>query len=218
MNGDPGGFRRYKRFECAVFRKTTEKYGGLSNMAGGFPLLVEGIPVASSEALYQACRFPHMPDVQKLILAQSSPMTAKMKSKPYRVDTRPDWEAIKVPIMKWCLRVKLAQNWDKFSHALLSTGSKAIVEDSSKDTYWGAKEIGHDLLEGQNVLGRLLMELRQKLQSAPDELKEVEPVPICRFALLEQPIGVVGKKFYPSVRRPQETASEVGLLPAAATP
>lgn len=208
MNGDSGDFRRYKRFECAVFRKTTEIYGGLSNMAGGFPLFVEGIPVPSSEALYQACRFPHMPDVQKLILEQSSPMTAKMKSKPYRPDTRPDWEAIKVPIMKWCLRVKLAQNWDKFSKLLLSTGSKAIVEDSSRDTYWGAKEIGPDLLEGQNVLGRLLMELRQKLQAAPDELREVEPVPICRFTLGDQPIGVLGKKVYPSVGNKQRSSAE----------
>ncbi|CAA7625285.1 NADAR family protein [Magnetospirillum sp. UT-4] len=208
MNGDPRDFRRYKRFECAVFRKTTEMHGGLSNMAGGFPLLVEGIPVLSAEALYQACRFPHMPDVQKLILAQSSPMTAKMKSKPYRTDSRPDWEMVKVPIMKWCLRIKLAQNWDKFSHALLSTGSKAIVEDSSRDTYWGAREIGPDLLEGQNVLGRLLMELRQKLHSSPDDLREVAPVPICCFTLLERQIGVVGKRVYPSVRRTSETASE----------
>lgn len=195
-----------------MFRKTTETFGGLSNMAGGFPLLIEGIPVASSEALYQACRFPHMPDVQKIILAQSSPMTAKMKSKPYRADTRPDWEAVKVPIMKWCLRVKMAQNWEKFSALLLSTGAKAIVEDSSKDAYWGAKEVGPDLLEGRNVLGRLLMELREKLISAPGELREIEPLPLSRFYLLERPIGIVGKKVYPSVQKRAETPRSAGAL------
>ena len=199
MTGSMGNVRRYIRSECAVFRKTTDTFGGLSNMAGGFPLIVEGVPVATSEALYQACRFPHMPDVQKIILAQASPMTAKMKSKPFRESSRPDWEIVRVPIMKWCLRVKIEQNWKRFSSLLVSTGSAPIVEESSKDSFWGAKPDGSNFLEGQNVLGRLLMELRQKLHDAPEDLREVPPVPIARFTLLGRPIGMVGEKIYPPV-------------------
>src|SRR5690606_37437152 len=107
---------------------TNEVFGGLSNMAGGFPLRVNGIRILTSEALYQACRFPKRPDVQRLIIGENSPMTAKMKSKPYRQDTRPDWDQVRVKIMRWCLRVKLAQNWHKFSELLLATGDKPIVE------------------------------------------------------------------------------------------
>ena len=74
--------RSYSRQESVVFRKTKEKYGGLSNMAGGFPLLVNGIQIRTAEAIYQACRFPNLQDVQYIIIQQRSPMTAKIKSKP----------------------------------------------------------------------------------------------------------------------------------------
>lgn len=114
--------RTYQRSECVVFRKTNEHFGGLSNMAGGYPLRVNGVRILTSEALYQACRFPHMPDVQRLIIDQPSPMTAKMKSKPYRADSRPDWDRVRVAVMRWCLRVKLAQHWTKFGARLRETG------------------------------------------------------------------------------------------------
>ncbi|HLH61465.1 MAG TPA: NADAR family protein [Ktedonobacteraceae bacterium] len=115
-------YRTYRRNECAVFLKTAEQYGGLSNMAGGYPLLINGVRILTSEALYQACRFPHLPEVQKLIIGQKSPMAAKMKSKPYRKDSRPDWDSIRVHVMRWCLRVKLVQHWENFGELLLSTG------------------------------------------------------------------------------------------------
>lgn len=73
--------RIYKFNECISFRKTSEKYGGLSNMASGYPIVINGIYIKSSEALYQAMRFPHLPEVQMIIINESSPMTAKMKSK-----------------------------------------------------------------------------------------------------------------------------------------
>ena len=113
--------RTYSRDESVVFRITKEGFGGLSNMASGFPLEINGVRVWSSEALYQACRFPHLPKVQEIILRERSPMTAKMMSKPYRKDSRPDWEKINVKVMRWCLRVKLAQNWETFGKLLLST-------------------------------------------------------------------------------------------------
>lgn len=45
---------------------------------------------------------------------------------------------------------------------LLSTADKQIVEISRKDPFWGAVPVGPDNLVGQNVLGKLLMELREK--------------------------------------------------------
>ena len=64
-------------------------------MASGFPIRINGVRVLTSEALYQACRFPHRPEVQRLIIEQTSPMTAKMKGKPYRDDSRPDWDSVR---------------------------------------------------------------------------------------------------------------------------
>ena len=202
--------RTYIADDCAVFRVTTEQYGGLSNMAGGFPLRINGTTIWSAEAIYQACRFPERPDIQKIILAERSPMTAKMKSKPYRKEnTRPDWEIVKVKVMKWCLRVKLAQNWIRFGDLLRSTDNRPIVEESRKDDFWGAKRQKDGTLVGMNVLGRLLMELRQELGSTnPDSLRFVTPPEIPNFLLLGHPI--------PSIAPPTESvdAKSMPAIPA----
>ena len=183
--------RTYDRADVIVFRKTNERFGGLSNMAPGFPLQVNGFRIRTSEALYQACRFPHMSEVQLRILKESSPMTAKMRSKPFRKESRPDWDDVRIPIMRWCLRVKLACNWDKFSQVLIATGERPIVEESRKDAFWGAKPNENELLDGCNVLGRLLMELRHTLHWAPQKLCEIRPPYISNFVLLGEPIDVV---------------------------
>lgn len=185
--------RTYERAQSVVFFKTREAFGELSNMCSGYPLHVSGITIPSSEALYQACRFPHLPKVQEKVIAQKSPMTAKMVTKPYRGDTREDWDEIRVAVMKWCLRVKLLQHWKQFGDALLRTGGRAIVEQSSKDPFWGAIPDKTDLtLRGSNVLGRLLMELRELLKSAPAKLAIVQPVPVNAFCLLGKPIEAIG--------------------------
>lgn len=184
--------REYIRSEVVRFRKTDEEFGGLSNMAPGFPLRIHGTVVFTSEALYQACRFPHLPEVQRLIISQTSPMTAKMKSKPYRKDSRPDWDAVRVKVMRWCLRVKLAQHPDKFGRLLRATDGKPIVEESLKDDFWGAKPQPDGRLLGQNVLGRLLMELRQWATEHPQsEWLRVDPLPIDDFHFLGREIGVL---------------------------
>ena len=184
--------RTYDRVSSVVFLKTKNIYGGLSNMASGFPLLVNGARVRTSEALYQACRFPKLPEVQRLIIKQESPMTAKMKSKRYRHDSRRDWNRVRVNVMRWCLRVKLVQNWDRFSKLLLDTGNRPIVEQSRRDDFWGAKPLDERTLMGMNVLGRLLMELRKSVQTeAQQKLLRVEPLSIPDFLLWGCPVEPV---------------------------
>jgi ribA/ribD-fused uncharacterized protein len=163
-------------------------------MASGYPLEVNGVHILTAEAMYQACRFPHLPDAQKEIIGQHSPMTAKMKSKTFRKDSRPDWDEVRFKVMRWCLRVKLAQNYEDFGRLLLATKDRPIVEQSRKDDYWGAKVAGFDdeTLIGQNVLGRLLMELRERLKNDTNgSLKVVPPLKIPDFLLVGKPIGIV---------------------------
>lgn len=186
----------YHRNESVLFLKTTEEFGGLSNMAGGYPLIINGVHIRTAEALYQACRFPHKPDLQKIIIGQQSPMTAKMKSKPFRNISRSDWDEKRVDIMWWCLRVKLAQNWEKFSSLLLSTDDKPIVEVSYRDQFWGAKPIESDILLGTNVLGQLLTKLREKLKSSTTfELQRVDPPDVPNFSLINMPIEQINPFF-----------------------
>ena len=180
--------RAYRPSEVVSLRRTKERFGGLSNMASGFPIEVNGVRIGPSEALYQACRFPDRPDVQQMIIEQRSPMTAKMKGRRYVQGTRSDWQRIRVNVMRWCLRAKLVQNWDTFGSLLLSTGDVPIVEDSRRDDFWGAKLVDGALV-GMNILGRLLVELREELKGPNrDGLRTVDPPHIPDFLLLGQPI------------------------------
>ena len=185
--------RVYNPADSVTFRKTDEPFGGLSNMAPGFRVRVNGILMLTVEALYQACRFPHIPELQKFIISQRSPMTLKMRIKRHTTESRPDWELVRVKIMKWCLRVKLAQNFNRFGSLLLETGERPIVEDSRKDAFWGAVQNATGQLIGANVLGRLLMELREELKK-PDSprLLQVDPPPIPELFLLGDPIRPIG--------------------------
>lgn len=201
--------RTYDRYKSVVFLKTKERWGGLSNMSGEFPLRVNDVRIRTSEALYQACRFPHLPDVQKLIISENSPMTAKMRSKPHRKDSRPDWDDVRVGVMRWCLRVKLVQHWKTFGNLLLASRDKPIVEQSRKDAFWGAKPVDDETLVGMNVLGRLLMELREELKSDNAEnLRSIQPLSIPNFMLFERPIEFIATNVNLEPARPPLTTEE----------
>ncbi|GAA4053179.1 NADAR family protein [Flavobacterium cheonanense] len=161
-----------------------------------YPLLVNKRRILTSEALYQACRFPDYPEIQEEIIKQKSPMAAKMKSKPHRLKcTRADFEEEKVAIMYWCLRVKLACNPNGFGHLLKKTGTRPIVEVSHKDLFWGTKEdkSNPNNVIGVNVLGQLLMELRSFYleNQVSKAYLTVEPLDIANFKLFGEPIEPV---------------------------
>ena len=80
------------------------------------------------------------------------------------VKLRGDWEKVKVRLMERFLRQKFS--YEKFRNLLLSTGDEILVEGNWwHDNYWGnchcnkCKDI-----EGQNMLGRLLMKIREDLK------------------------------------------------------
>lgn len=77
------------------------------------------------------------------------------RNKPLRID----WEACKVPIMREALLAKIEQH-PRIKSILLSTGDCAIVEHTTNDAYWGDGCDG----QGQNMLGKLLMEIRNSLE------------------------------------------------------
>jgi len=157
--------RTYTIKESCIFKKNMDEFGNLSNMAA-FKLTVNEITIRTSETLYQACKFSDYPDLQKKIIEQKSPMTAKYVSRMYKNNIRSDWEKIKIQVMNWCLRVKLAQHFIDFGCTLESTGHKNIVEDSKTDDFWGAIKQKNNRYVGVNALGRLLMELRKEYFSS----------------------------------------------------
>lgn len=184
--------RSWDRHTSVSFRKTNEEWGGLSNMAAGFSVVVNGVEWRTSEALYQALRFPDFPEVQEAIRAEKSPMAAKMKSKPFRKESsRQDWDDVRIDLMYWCLRAKLVCNFEKFGELLLASGKADIVENSSKDRFWGAVPVNDDYLQGQNVLGVLLGKLRTDWVVGQDSAHEVEAPTVIGCRLLGREIKLV---------------------------
>mgnify|MGYP003393730674 CR=1 FL=1 len=148
---------------CAVFFRVRETWGELSNMAGRFPIVLGGTSILTSEALYQCLRFPSHPEVQASILNQKSPMGAKMKAKVSVSLTRPDWDDVRVEAMRYSVWEKFKQNNEVLRPVLNLTVDRPIVERSRKDAFWGAKVTETPegaRLVGRNVLGKLLMDLR----------------------------------------------------------
>jgi len=158
--------RVYHLHDSCIFKKNNEPFGELSNMATIFPLKINGHEIKTSEALYQSCKYPFNPEVQREICLVKSPMTAKMIGRTHSRKMRTDWNEVKVKIMKWCLKIKIAQHFITFGEALIQTNGKNIVENSSKDNFWGAIP-NEDKTEfiGINALGRLLMELREDINT-----------------------------------------------------
>lgn len=185
--------RIYNKNEVITFSKTTGKFGGLSNMAPGYSLFVNETNIANTEILYQACRFPLFPKIQEEIISQKNPMEAKEVSRKYSQCTRQDWEDVKFEIMRWCLQVKLLQNFEKFSDLLLNTDNQTIVEFSQKDNVWGAVPVDAETLKGKNALGRLLMEVREVHVKSSQEIQNVKPLNIPAFLLFDNPIDKAHK-------------------------
>lgn len=159
-------YRTYDPDLVAPFLRVRERYGPFSNMASGYQIRVCGVEAGSSEALYQALRFPHLPEFQAEVLSQASPILAKRHAYTRVADTRPDWDRVKVNVMRYVLRAKFGSAQGALLELLRGTGEAPIVEVSHRDDYWGARPVDGRLI-GRNVLGRLLMELRAELGDHP---------------------------------------------------
>lgn len=153
---------RYDARQAAAFMRSKERHGDLSNMTGDMPITVNGIRFQSSEALYQALKYPEHPDLQKRIGSARSGMDAKRVAYEPDFPITTDWDDIRIDAMRYTVAHKLGQNPRRFGAALLDIGDRPIVEKSFRDPFWGARPQG-DFLVGENHLGRILTDLRNEL-------------------------------------------------------
>lgn len=76
---------------------------------------------------------------------------------------RRDWDEIKVDVMKMILRAKAGQH-EYVRRKLLVTGDRELIENSWRDDFWG----WGPNRDGQNMLGKLWMEVRAELRGQAD--------------------------------------------------
>lgn len=154
------GLQSYPANQCVRIHKIDEEWGIFSNF-GHTPIVIEGVTFDTSERLFQLMKFKDEEPVKAIYYKKGNPkMTAKHWEKTHR---REDWGQMIVDVMKFCLGLKYEQS-EAFRQELERSKGKYIVEDQTSfpkktpDT-WGVKQQGDNFV-GPNLLGRLLMELR----------------------------------------------------------
>jgi len=138
------------------FYRTGDPFGEFSNFAP-YPIRLKGAVWPTSEHYFQAQKFEDDKHVEAIRKA-NSPMIAARMGRDRKKKLRRDWESVKVSIMREAVLAKFEQH-PELRELLLSTGDAEIVEHTENDAYWGDGGDG----SGRNVLGQILMEVRQKL-------------------------------------------------------
>jgi hypothetical protein len=139
------------------FYKASGPYGYLSNLYKA-PIYFEGFIFPHSEAAYQFGK-PRDRTVADWIVAAPKPHLCAMAAHGLLVyDIVEDWNIKKVDRMRRVLLEKFTQH-QILAGYLLSTGSKILIEESKTDAFWGIGKKGN----GQNMLGKLLMETREQI-------------------------------------------------------
>ena len=149
------------------FTKTELPYGWLGNMFAA-PITYQGQIWLTSEALFQALRFEDA-TIREMIRNDKSPMGAKMVAKKYMTKSVVEPMSMEdIDNMRLCLRIKFDQHRD-LRDKLLKTWDHIIFEDVSarnkaRHKFWGAVKTDGKL-DGNNMLGKLLMELRVEIKN-----------------------------------------------------
>jgi N-glycosidase YbiA len=134
-------------------------YGCFSNFSA-HPFTLDNQTWRTSEHYFQAMKFAgHLEHVEAL-RNMPSPMQVAKAGRSRARPLREDWETVKDDVMRQALHAKFTQNLE-IKTVLLETGEEEIIENTTKDHYWGIGSSG----TGLNMLGKLLMELRTALRA-----------------------------------------------------
>lgn len=140
------------------FYRINEEYGCFSNFSA-HEFELKGKLWKTSEHYFQAMKFEGT-SIEEEIRNTASPMDAANKGRDRNNPLRKDWEEIKDEVMRTAVYHKFTQNND-IRKILLSTNDEVIIEKTTHDYYWGCGTKGY----GKNMLGLILMEVRELLKS-----------------------------------------------------
>ena len=142
--------------EVIKFYSHNEEYAFLSNFYHeSFSL--EGRTWPTVEHYFQAAKTDDPDEIWRVL---NAPSPAKAKGLGRRVKLRPDWENVKIDVMRKALKAKYAN--PELRARLLATGTAHLIENAPRDYFWGCGASG----SGKNWLGRLLMEVRDSLKES----------------------------------------------------
>lgn len=144
------GSRQRKQKEI-LFYSTTGETSFMSNFHL-CKIVIDGETYGSVEHYYQSQKVPPG-EMRDKIKDAPTPKQAKKLGRAAE-NIVPGWKEKRVDVMRKALRAKFTQNED-LKAKLLATGDAVLREDSPDDMFWG--------LKGEDMMGKLLMELRSEL-------------------------------------------------------
>lgn len=139
------------------FYRRDDAYGCFSNFSY-HPVTLNGKVWPTSEHYFQAQKFvgtPHEEEVRNASGPGEAARMGRQRSRPLRRD----WEQVKDDIMREVVLAKFTQHED-IRQVLLDTGDAELVEHTVNDSYWADGGDG----TGKNMLGKILMEVRERLR------------------------------------------------------
>ncbi len=141
-----------------LFYSSLDKYACFSNFSPhGFE--IDGVYWPTVEHYFQAQKFAGT-DYAEQIRRAKTPKMAKSLGRKRDWPLRPDWESVKIDMMRRAVLRKFETHAD-IRAVLLATGDEDLIENAPNDYFWGAGRFG----TGQNRLGKILMEVRQMLRA-----------------------------------------------------
>jgi len=140
-----------------LFYGPHEEYGFLSNWYPA-PIYMKEKIWPTPEHYYHAQKMEGT-EFEEVCRRLDSPQDAFDMSRRPDVPIRGDWDDLKVAVMRKALFAKFLQH-PELAERLLETGDAELIEDSPVDAFWGVGEDG----SGENVSGKILMEIRDYLQ------------------------------------------------------
>lgn len=142
--------------EANVISEFQGEYRFLSNFYPCGPIHTLGFAYPTVEHAYQASK-TFDKDVHLALTLDVSPGQAKRFGA--SVDLRPDWDDVKLGIMRGLLEQKFAPTTELWRMLQATKGSELIEGNTWGDTFWGQCPIG----TGKNHLGLLLMSIRDDI-------------------------------------------------------
>ena len=159
------GIQEYPAHKTAAFCKVAEEWGVLGNFAPT-PIVVDGVPFDCTEKLFQVMKFADE-ESRKIIYSQKGqPIKMKAKHQEKMGVVRNDWGRIFIDAMKFCLMQKYSQS-EVFRKELERSKGLFIVEQQANPrrpagAYSAKLSVDGKTWIGPNIMGRLLMELRDR--------------------------------------------------------
>ncbi len=120
------------------------------------PVTYEGITYPSSEHAYQAAKSLN-PAIREVFFMLDSPAEAKRMGQ--QIIMRPDWEDVRINVMRDIVTAKFEQNEDLMDLLMATKGRDLIEGNTWGDRFWGQCPLG----TGRNELGKILMGIRDDI-------------------------------------------------------